>query len=85
MFIAKKFYQKYITYPKPSFRSIFPLILAIGFIASAISVQLPKSLGEAVIYGSLVGLVVYGVLNLVVLAVYKKFIHILSERSFAHP
>jgi len=73
MFIARKFYEKYLTYPKLSFRSIFPLILAIGFIASAISVQLPKSLGEAVIYGSLVGLVVYGVLNLVVLSVYKKW------------
>lgn len=73
MFIARKFYEKYMTYPKPSFRSIFPLILAVGLIASAISVQLPKSLGEAVIYGSLVGLVTYSVLNLVVLSVYKRW------------
>ena len=42
-------------------------------ICSAISVQLPKSYKEAVVYGMLVGLVIYGVFNSTNFAINKDW------------
>jgi len=55
-----KIYSNIITKKPINYLSAF---LSWLLICSAISVQLPKNLEEAMIYGMLVGLVVYGVWN----------------------
>ena len=54
-------YNKYF-----NFNILYVLVMVV-MIASAISVQNPSSVNEAVVYGGLVGLVVFGVVNLVLL------------------
>jgi len=47
--------------------------LAWLLLASAISVQLPKSFNESIVYGALVGFVVYGIFNLVNYSMLKQW------------
>ena len=42
-------------------------------LASAIAVQMPKTIEEAAVYGALVGLVIYGVFNMTNYAIFKDW------------
>lgn len=51
------------------YSSIFVWLL----LCSAIAVQIPKNMSEAILYGLLVGLVVYGIYNFTNLAILKEW------------
>lgn len=62
-FAVSKYFKVYDDVVTKNPINFFTAILSWLLICSAISVQLPKSLTEAMIYGMLVGLVIYGVWN----------------------
>lgn len=53
--------------------NIYASILVYLIICSAIGVQLPKSYTEALVYGLLVGFVIYSVFNLTTFAIFKEW------------
>ena len=53
--------------------NIYSALLSWLLLASAISVQLPKNFNESILYGALVGLVVYGIFNLVNYSMLKQW------------
>ena len=53
--------------------NIYAAILVYLIICSAIGVQLPKSYSEALVYGILVGLCIYGVFNLTSYAIFDNW------------
>lgn len=61
--IAKLFYSKYYNEDISNTKKIVGYSLAVFVLISAIGVQLPSSIKEATVYGSLVGFVLYGFLN----------------------
>jgi len=61
----------YGTIDKPL--NFFTAALAYLVLCSAIAVQLPNSLNEAIVYGSLVGFVTYSVFNLTSLTIFKNW------------
>ena len=72
-YIVKKRYGMHPVDKKPGVSGIIAYILVFGLVASALAVQLPKRPQEAALYGALVGTVVFGVCNLVLVAIYKKW------------
>jgi len=69
--IMKKYYDKHLSKVRMNLSKILAVILALGLVSAALAVQLPKSLSEATLYGVLVGVVVFGVCNLVSVAYVK--------------
>ena len=67
--LSYKFIYKTIT-KKPN---IYAAILVYLVICSAISVQLPKNYSEALVYGLLVGFVIYSVFNLTSYAIFNNW------------
>ena len=67
--LSSKFIYKMIT-KKPN---IYAAILLYLVICSAIAVQLPKSYLEALVYGLLVGFVIYSVFNLTSYAIFNNW------------
>ena len=59
-------------------RILIALFVTGTLIVSAIGVQVPNTVYKAVIYGALVGFVVYGVSNAVLLATSKKWGYVVS-------
>lgn len=72
-FLMKKQYKKYIDNDVSVYKRVFAYILINFFVTSAIAVQLPKSDGNALFYGGLVGAVIYTVANSVLLFTNKKW------------
>lgn len=66
MFSSKTIYKTINKKP-----NIYAVILIYLVICSAISVQLPKSYTEALVYGLLVGFVIYSVFNLTSFALFN--------------
>lgn len=53
--------------------NIYSAIFVWLLLCSAIAVQIPKNISEAIVYGLLVGLVVYGIYNFTNLAILKEW------------
>lgn len=53
--------------------NIYSALIVYLLLCSAIAVQLPKSLTEAVVYGALVGFVIYGVFNFTLNSINKQW------------
>jgi uncharacterized membrane protein len=64
--LLKNFYGQYMTTYKPSSK-VLGVILSSLLLCSSITVQVASSSSEAIMYGALVGLVVYGCYNAVTL------------------
>jgi uncharacterized membrane protein len=69
---SMKKYRKEVPSITNSIRYI-PSVIAWFLVACALSVQNPKSLKEAIAYGSLVGLVIYGIYNATNYAIFKNW------------
>jgi len=59
-------------------RKIISLIISAVLIVSAIGVQTPNTLQKAVVYGALIGFVIYGVSNCVLLVSSNKWGYMIS-------
>lgn len=70
--LAKNFYNKY-TQKTESIDTIFGTIVIAFLLCSAIGVQLPNTAKEAIVYGILVGLVIYGCHNCFNIMYIKKW------------
>ena len=57
-----------------SAKKIISSILALIILASAISVQNPANLSEAIVYSALVGFVIYSIFNLFLIILYNRSI-----------
>jgi uncharacterized membrane protein len=71
------FYERHL-YQVSYTRKVVALLLSGLFIVSALGVHVPSSLKSAVVYGGLVGLVVYGVANLSLLAASDRWGYFIS-------
>ena len=75
-FLTKKYYSNVIKSIQggstPYYRLRFGLIAWI-LLCSAIAVQQPKKDKQAIVYGALVGLVVYGIFNSTNMAIFKQW------------
>lgn len=70
--VTKPIYSKYID-KVSTFKIIFALLLSGVLMVSAIAVHTPDTVKKATVYGALVGFVVYGVSNAVLLATNDKW------------
>ena len=66
--LLKEYYAGYYTPARLTFPRAIAGILAFGLIASALAVQLPDRVSEAVLYSALVGVTIYGTANLMLLS-----------------
>ena len=71
--LLKNYYTLYYTPARLTFSRAFAGILAVGLISAALAVQLPSRISEAVLYSALIGVVIYGVVNLLLLSQYEKW------------
>lgn len=74
-FITKNWFGKYFDKTNTG-KIVISLIVSGILIVSAITVHNPNSVSEVIVYGALVGLVVYGVANSTLLSVHNKWEYI---------
>jgi hypothetical protein len=59
------FYKKHLKIPELTLKTLISIFISVLFVATALSVQKPKSLKEAYTYGGLVGLIIFGKFSLI--------------------
>lgn len=76
--IRKSFYKKYVDTVSTS-RIVVMVILSGVLIVSALGTHRPDTLKKAVVYAGLVGFVVYGISNCVLLSVSNKWDYLIAS------